>query len=975
MKTCLSSLRWSARPTTPILPSILSAAALMASALVILLALNVSTARADYPSPGTFLEGGPDQILESHMHLAFTGSAHDVVVDAQGTMYASYNVSDEITKGQIRIQRSTDGGLTWDLWGLIASFNETSFADPTMVLVPGSPERIGIVYRHYDGISGKTMASVTPVGGDTPSWTHAYVFDNDDASYHDPHLAAVNGPNGPVLYAVAWRYEQGEWEGVAFSRSTDAGASWSSELKITDHTVGGFPRRPKVTGDDLGNVLVAYDTQRYDNETDDFGIEYQWAEDFAANANDWTSKVVLAGNNDGVEQTGVEVAAQPDGSGFLLAYSSRPSEGGSTTLRILTKPSPVGFWDVQTYTDDPLMRFESTEVVPSGDGGWVMTGRQTSFAETFDGYTRGFVRADDAVDPDWTAPTVLLDAPYGGGLICRTAIAVDPSRNGRVAMLWTDFGPSQEEDHLLFDAEWLGDPGVPHLQPRAPQEVFPTPRTHPVVVDVTDRVAGDEIIYGDSNGFVRVVDAMGQDLPGWPQPASDFDHGQSLAVGDIDGDGTLEIVAPTADGKVFVFSPDGVLRDGWPVQLGIRPAGVSLAAVSKIPQMDVVVVCGTQVNLLRPDGTPITYDDWPAQLPTLASKPASLADLDDDGDVEVAVTVGTELHVFDSDGSLLFAKGLNGNAPTAPASIGDLDDDGDLELVVPTSAGEIHAMHHDGSSMGGSWPVSVPGAGSVYSVALANVDGAGDLEMAVTRSSGTVALYTGSGTPVFGWPVVSANGFAAPPIIDDINGVMSEVLAADAVDTAHAWEAIPSGLFGWPTGAPGATRLSPATGDVDDDGKLELVLLTTAGIAVYDLGNGPSIDDFVRWTQFGHDPQRTFSTTSGSAGIVTGVESGGAGDPSVRVSFAPPAPNPTSGRAQFLFALPTAAQVRIEMFDVRGRKVATLTEGSRTAGRHAVVWNGRDDGGRDVAAGTYFGRLVVDGAGHEALTRKITVTR
>jgi len=31
------------------------------------------------------------------------------------------------------------------------------------------------------------------------------------------------------------------------------------------------------------------------------------------------------------------------------------------------------------------------------------------------------------------------------------------------------------------------------------------------------------------------------------------------------------------------------------------------------------------------------------------------------------------------------------------------------------------------------------------------------------------------------------------------------------------------------------------------------------------------------------------------------------------------------------------------------------------AGHHEVRWNGRDDGGRSVASGTYFARLVVDG--------------
>ncbi|MCA9753198.1 MAG: hypothetical protein KC591_13470, partial [Gemmatimonadetes bacterium] len=42
---------------------------------------------------------------------------------------------------------------------------------------------------------------------------------------------------------------------------------------------------------------------------------------------------------------------------------------------------------------------------------------------------------------------------------------------------------------------------------------------------------------------------------------------------------------------------------------------------------------------------------------------------------------------------------------------------------------------------------------------------------------------------------------------------------------------------------------------------------------------------------------------------------------------------------------------------VTGRRVATLRNGPTAAGRHAVTWNGRDDAGKLLAAGIYFGRV------------------
>ena len=40
---------------------------------------------------------------------------------------------------------------------------------------------------------------------------------------------------------------------------------------------------------------------------------------------------------------------------------------------------------------------------------------------------------------------------------------------------------------------------------------------------------------------------------------------------------------------------------------------------------------------------------------------------------------------------------------------------------------------------------------------------------------------------------------------------------------------------------------------------------------------------------------------------------------------------------------------------------AQITAEPHASGRHEVVWNGRDDNGRQVASGTYFYRLEAGG--------------
>lgn len=86
-------------------------------------------------------------------------------------------------------------------------------------------------------------------------------------------------------------------------------------------------------------------------------------------------------------------------------------------------------------------------------------------------------------------------------------------------------------------------------------------------------------------------------------------------------------------------------------------------------------------------------------------------------------------------------------------------------------------------------------------------------------------------------------------------------------------------------------------------------------------------------------------------------------------------PNPASGATAFRFTLPAAGEVQLEIFDQRGRRLRTLLSGPRAEGAHTASWDGRDASGRPAGAGTYFGRLTVDGDAARARVRKITLTR
>lgn len=79
----------------------------------------------------------------------------------------------------------------------------------------------------------------------------------------------------------------------------------------------------------------------------------------------------------------------------------------------------------------------------------------------------------------------------------------------------------------------------------------------------------------------------------------------------------------------------------------------------------------------------------------------------------------------------------------------------------------------------------------------------------------------------------------------------------------------------------------------------------------------------------------------------------------VPVNFAlfNPTPNPFNPVTTLSFALPTASRVQLEVYDVRGRLVATLLDEKRPAGMHHVTWNARDRSGQAVASGVYLCRI------------------
>jgi hypothetical protein len=84
------------------------------------------------------------------------------------------------------------------------------------------------------------------------------------------------------------------------------------------------------------------------------------------------------------------------------------------------------------------------------------------------------------------------------------------------------------------------------------------------------------------------------------------------------------------------------------------------------------------------------------------------------------------------------------------------------------------------------------------------------------------------------------------------------------------------------------------------------------------------------------------------------------------------APNPFRSGTVISYAVADDNPVRLQLFDVSGRRVRMLVDAPTTAGFHQVAWDGRDEQGRALSSGIYYARIQI---GRWSETRKVLKLR
>jgi outer membrane protein assembly factor BamB len=473
------------------------------------------------------------------------------------------------------------------------------------------------------------------------------------------------------------------------------------------------------------------------------------------------------------------------------------------------------------------------------------------------------------------------------------------------------------------------------------------------------------LLATEDRGYVHMWDESGQELPGFPFYAPGGNVWGSVALGDLDGDGAEEILFGSKNDTLYALHSDGSLF----FKLGMEADILSTPALGDLDgDGSLEIVLGTtdsQIHVLTSQGQ--KYTPFPIIVGGPVMADAALADLNGDGGLEVVVGASDGLvYVLSAETgeSLPGFPLVTGGAIWSAPVIADLDGNGSNEIIVGSDDKKLYAVKSTGDIL---FTVSV-GQAIKSSPAIADLDGNNRLDVIFTSNDGRVYAVNQNGYSLSGWPYNTGNVLWSSPIVLDIDGDEAlEVLVETTGPQLIHLNADGSLLMALDIETSGLPMSTPVAGDLDCDGDLEVAVGAPRAVCVWNYPTASDVD--MPWPMYRGNARRT-----GYIGDVTTGRPESPAEPSVPVDYAlwQNYPNPFNPETTIRYSLAQEGPVRLSVFNVLGQEVITLVRGQRSAGSHAVTWDGTDASGSAVSSGLYFCRLQ---AGEFAETRKMVLLR
>ena len=350
-------------------------------------------------------------------------------------------------------------------------------------------------------------------------------------------------------------------------------------------------------------------------------------------------------------------------------------------------------------------------------------------------------------------------------------------------------------------------------------------------------------------------------------------NGTAVAMGDIDADGHVDLVVGKSGANNVVCRSDG--RDRYTAALltqtadlreGVR--SLAFGDVDRDGDLDLVVgtswwfrgdiYLGANKRVHVNDGAGRFTDESAARMPPAASGTNAIALLDADGDGDLDCFCGNDRNplsgqgggnaLYRNDGTGRFTDVTVTHLPadaddTNGVACGDVDGDGDLDLVTGNSDGSRLYLNDGTAVFRDVTAARMPAiTAHVLSVSLGDVDGDGDLDL-VSGVNGQNRLYRNDGTGTFqdvtaGRLPVASDFTTATRLVDaDGDGWLDLLLAKGALGERYlrndgTGSFVDVSAVRLPS-ADGVHTFTLGIGDVDGDGDDDLLAVKNGAPRLY----------------------------------------------------------------------------------------------------------------------------------------------